>query len=261
MQPPADAELPTRRSTDRAAEEIGAGDGVNLRLWFACYLGWLIALTGASLWGLSQIDGGGSPLGWCVWILAGYAFYLSLCCTFLPAPTTWIVMLAASDMVAASTGFDDHALLRLITVATIGAAASGVANLNEYHVFVYLLRKHRVAKLRQTRLYARAIDWFHASPFWLLTLFSFLPIPVDVIRWLAITARYSRKRFFWANFIGRWFRYAIWALAALGLQLTAAQIMMIQVVLVVIALLRFTPRIIKRWRGRKSKEPSNLLGV
>jgi uncharacterized membrane protein YdjX (TVP38/TMEM64 family) len=115
--------------------------------------------------------------------------------------------------------------------------------LNEYHVFVYLLRKHRVARVRGTRLYQRASKWFGKSPFWILTLFSFLPIPVDVIRWLAITARYSRWRFFWASFAGRWFRYAICAFASLGLHMSTVQILALQGVLVAIALFRIAPRL------------------
>jgi membrane protein YqaA with SNARE-associated domain len=189
-------------------------------------------------------------VGWGVWLLAGYAFYLSICCTFLPAPTTWIVMLVASDMMAAQAGLDGHGVVRLIAVATVGAVATGLANLNEYHVFVYLLRKHRVAKVRDTRLYERASAWFRTNPFWILSLFSFLPIPVDVIRWLAITARYSRARFFWASFAGRWFRYAIWAAAASGLHLGARQIMGIQVVLVVLALIKVAPRLARRLKRR-----------
>ncbi|MFH1417688.1 MAG: hypothetical protein ABII12_05305 [Planctomycetota bacterium] len=233
-------------SLDRYAD----GDGINLRLWFVCFVAWLVGLTLASLWGMAAIDGTGSQVGWAVWALAGTAFYLSLCCTFFPAPTTWIVMLVASDMVAAQVGLVGMAPLRLAVVATVCAAATGIANLNEYHLFVYLLRKRRVAKVRDTRMFRTASRWFEKSPFWIVTLFSFLPIPVDVIRWLAITARYPRGRFFWAGFIGRWFRYAIWVLAAIGLHLDTWQIMLIQVVLAGAALIRILPRLLRRRRER-----------
>ena len=216
---------------------------------------WLAVLTAAGSWGLAAMDAGGSSAGLVVWLLAGYAFYLSLCCTFVPAPTTWIVMLLASDLVAQQLGIVDHRPERLVIVCTIGALATALANLNEYHIFVYLLRKKRVAKVRETGLFNAASGWFHASPFWILTLFSFLPIPIDVIRWLAITARYPRWRFFWANFVGRWFRYAIWAVAAMGLALSARQILLLQAVLVAIALVRVVPRLVRRFRDRR-REPS-----
>ncbi|MBN2563208.1 MAG: hypothetical protein JXQ75_19975 [Phycisphaerae bacterium] len=229
----------------------GAGDGVNLRMWFAGFLAWLVGLTVAACWGLAEVDGNGSAAGWAVWIFAGYAFYMSLCCTFFPAPTTWIVMLAASDMVAGPAGLGGQAVLRLLIVATIGALATGLANLNEYHVFVYLLRKRRVAKVRDTRLFHLASGWFRTNPFWILTLFSFLPIPLDVIRWLAITARYPRIRFFWGSFVGRWLRYAIWVVAALGLHLSTGQIVAIQVALVGVALIRIVPKLVRHARRRR----------
>lgn len=244
------------------AEGVGAptdcyarGDGLNLRMWFASFIVCLTALTLAALWGMSAMDGSSPALGWGVWVFAGYAFYLALCCTFFPAPTTWVVMFAASDMVAAQIGLEHYAWLRVAIVATIGAAATGLANLNEYHIFAYLLRKRRVAKFRETRFFRKASDWFHAGPFWILTLFSFLPIPVDVIRWLAITARYSRGRFFAASFLGRWFRYAIWALAAVGLELGTWQIVTVQVVLGALALLRVLIRVIGRRRGGDGETP------
>ncbi len=226
------------------------GDGINLRLWFVSYVALLVGLTLASLWGMASIDGTGSRVGWAVWLLAGVAFYLSLCCTFFPAPTTWAVMLVASDMVASQVGLEGMASLRLVVVATVCAAATGIANLNEYHLFVYLLRKKRMAKVRDTRMFRTASRWFEKSPFWIVTLFSFLPIPVDVIRWLAITARYPRGRFFWAGFIGRWFRYAIWVLAAIGLHLDTWQIMLVQIVLAGVALIRILPRFLRRHRER-----------
>ncbi len=239
---------------------LDGGDGVNLRAWFLGYLAWLGGLTAAACWGLREMDGGGSVAGWTVWLLAGYAFYLSLCCTLFPAPTTWAVMLLASDIVAAQVGLEGHRLARLMTVATVGALATGAANLNEYHVFVYLLRRRGVARIRDTRLFLVARRWFGTNPFWILTLFSFLPIPVDVIRWLAITARYSRLRFFWANLVGRWFRYAIWALAAVGMHLSGRQIMIVQAVLVLVALVRILPRLARRGR-RKGADGGDGLSV
>lgn len=225
---------------------VAAEDGVNLRGWFAAFLLWLVALTAAACWGLAALDENGSVVGWVTWSLAGYAFYLSLCCTFFPAPTTWVVMLLASDMVAAQVGLEGYAIPRLMLVSTVGALATGLANLNEYHLVVYLLRRRRVAKMRDSRMVRAAGRWFRTNPFWLLTLFSFLPVPVDVIRWLAITARYSRRRFFWASFIGRWFRYAIWAAAAMGLHFGTGHIVAIQVVLTCVALVRIVPRLRRR---------------
>lgn len=237
-----------------------AADKVNLRAWFAGYLAWMIALTVAARLSLAEVQIDGGTIGWAVWLFAVYAFYLSLCCTFFPAPTTWMVLLAASDFVASRIGLDGHLAWRLVLVATIGALATGLANLNEYHIFVYLLRRRRIARVRETRLFRWAEGWFRTKPFWILTLFSFIPIPVDVVRWLAITSQYPRRRFFLAAFVGRWFRYAIWAVASMGFSLKPWHIVVVQIVLVAVALARILPRVIDRLR-RRPTEPAESPAV
>jgi len=229
-----------------------SGERLNLRLWFGGYVLWMIALTGGALWGLREIDGGGSAFGWATWVFCGYAFYMSLCCTFFPAPTTWVVMLAASDLIVAQMDLGGSPVARLVLVATVGALGTGMANLNEYHLFVYLLRRKRVGRVRDTHLFRTASGWFHTNPFWIMVLFSFLPIPVDVVRWLAITAHYPRRHFFAATFIGRWGRYAIWASLSAGLALSVRQIMLIQIVLGVGLLARIISGLVRRARRRSA---------
>lgn len=226
-----------------------ANDRISLRLWFLSFLSWLVVLTVAAKWGLAAIEASESVLGWAVWIYALYAFYLSLCNVIIPAPTAWIVMLVASEYVAGPLGLSDHPFWRISLAATIGALATGMANLSEYHFLVLLLRWDRVAKIRNTRAYQWADRWFETNPFLILTVVGFLPIPVDVIRWLAIAARYSRVRYFLAYFIGRWGRYAIWALMAYGLSLRVWHIVAIQAGLVGLALVK----IVWRWLNPSSR--------
>jgi len=187
---------------------------------------------------LHAVDQAGSSTGWAVWIFALYAFYLSLCCTFFPFPTSGFVLLAASDLVASQTGMLEAGFARLAIVATLGAVSTGMANLNEYHILTYLLRFRRVARLRKTRVYRTAATWFATNPFWAIVMFSFIPISVDVVRWLAITYRYSRRRFFAAYVIGRWVRYALLATSAIWLSLSGWQIIAIQAVLACVVLAR-----------------------
>jgi membrane protein YqaA with SNARE-associated domain len=228
-----------------------AGPAIGYRLWFMGFGGWLVVLALATRWGIHEIDHGGSSIGWATWILALTAFYLSLCCAFFPAPTTWIVLLAASDMMAGQVGIAGHELGRLAVVATVCAVSSSLANLNEYHIVAYLMKSRRLAKIRQTRLYSAASNWFRKSPFWILMLFSFVPIPVDVIRWLAVLTHYDRVKFIIANLIGRWFRYALCAVASLGLDLTPRQILVIQAVLVAVAAVKFLAQHV-RGKGRRN---------
>ncbi len=184
----------------------------------------------------------GNHAGLVVMVLAAYAFYLSLCCTFFPAPTTWAVMLVASD----GLGLFASPVLRVVVAAVLGALATSMANLNEYHVFTFLLQYGRIGRVRDTRLYRWAAGWFAVSPFTIVTLFSFIPIPVDVIRWLAIACRYSRRRFFAACMMGRALRYGIWAASAVWLSLSVRQIAVFQGVLIVIAAAKVVASAIRR---------------
>ncbi len=229
---------------------------INLRRWFIFYILYmsLLALTALaesnaqfrSGWHINlpfmrsslslQADG-------TLWLVALYLFYMSLCCTFFPAPTAWLVLLMASpvigfDIVTTGNTYTD-AILRIAAVATIGALGTAIANLNEYHIWVYLMRFGYVHKIRQTRLYTRALQWFGTSPFLLITVFSFLPVPVDVVRWLAISHYYNRFYYSLASFLGRLGRYGLLAAAATCLRLDTTAIIIIQLSFAAIIVLRW----------------------
>jgi membrane protein YqaA with SNARE-associated domain len=229
-------------------------DGINLRAWFNGYLAWMIGLAVVTLFGLHKVEAGGGMLVLSVSLFAGYAFYMSLCCTFFPFPTTGAVMFAASGTAASCVGLSNHAVWQLVIVASIGALASGIANLNEYHIFICLLRWRRAAAIRETRLFHWVNDWFRSSPFWILTLFNFIPIPVDFVRWLAISSRYPRRRFLLSTLIGRWVRYAILAASSIGFDLRPWHIAVVQAFLVALALIRSLPWIIGRLRHRRGTD-------
>lgn len=139
--------------------------------------------------------------------------YVSLACTFLPLPTGWVIAGVATCDNAIAAGWSDNPLvvgvLTTLVVAAVGAAGSTVANLNDYHLMTLMFRSRWIARVRHTRAYLRAVEWFQRSPFFLLVVFNLLPLPVDVVRILASSHRYGRLPFAAANFIGRFFRYAI----------------------------------------------------
>jgi membrane protein YqaA with SNARE-associated domain len=136
-----------------------------------------------------------------------FALYLSLCCTFIPLPTSWMVAAIATRQVALTGELWSTVLL----VGLVGAAASTMANLNDYHLFTLLLRHRRIAPVRDSRVGRRAIEWFNKAPFTLLVIFNIVPIPVDVARMVAATGRYPRLPFAAANFVGRFIRCVILA--------------------------------------------------
>jgi membrane protein YqaA with SNARE-associated domain len=190
-------------------------DDVSVRRWVAVYVAYFLLLA-VPLVMLLVADGN----TWDDWTghtaatfrastaaakLLALALYVSLCCTFLPLPSMWMVSAVATQQVAVTGDVWTTTLI----VAVVGAFGSMMANLNDYHIFTWMLRHHRIAAVRHTRTYRRAARWFSRSPFLILVVFNLIPIPVDVVRMLATTYRYPRVPFAAANYVGRLIRYAV----------------------------------------------------
>ena len=194
-------------------------DGVSLRRWFLAYGLYVAALAipialmfislGDQRWAFMRVDHWGAftePRHQALKLLV-VTLYLSFCCTFLPLPTGWVPVFTAMQATALATGLWPTALL----IASAGAVGSTMANLMDYHLLTWMLRSDRVAKVRQKKTYQVSARWFARAPFAILVIFNIIPIPVDVVRLLATTARYPRPPFAAANFIGRFIRYGLLA--------------------------------------------------
>ena len=200
--------------SDATREDGARHDEIVLRWWFLFYglalgtlcvaLSLLLSAERAeySSWGAFQ----GSVRGMAsATKLVLFATYMMICCTFLPLNTSWLGAAVAMQDVAVA----DSLVGTMLLVATVGAAASTIANLNDYHIFTLLLRTRHVGKVREAAWHEKAGRWFDRQPFGLLLVFNIVPIPVDVARMLAATRRYGRLPFAAANFLGRFLRYAI----------------------------------------------------
>lgn len=229
-------------SADAAETPIPALNG--LRRWFGVFLAWVTGLFVIALAMFTRYEAGDTA-AMALWLLALAGFYVSLCNALLPLPTSWIIMLLASDDV----GLFDSSVLRIATVAVLGATATMMANLNEYHILGYFLRARLGDRIRQTRAYRWTVRWFNISPFQTLVLFAFIPIPVDFVRWLAILRRYPRVRFAAANWLGRLPRYALLAGLAVALSLSIWEIALIQVGIVVLLGARLLWTAVRRTNG------------
>jgi len=239
----------------------GEHDGISVVGWFALYAvilaaagGWLAVLltgqTGGSLDSWAQFKASLPEMSQAVKLLT-FGIYVSLGCTFLPLPVNWIVAAVATRTVAVGTGLWDTVLL----VGVVGAAASTVANLNDYHLFTWMLRLHKVAKVRHTRIYKIAARWFDKSPFFLVVVFNILPIPVDVVRMLAASHRYPRVPFAAANFVGRFIRYGAIAYLVYYFELSVETAMLIMLALAGAMLLaKILPRL---WSTENTPEASS----
>ena len=218
---PADAPVEPAPGTHRT-------DALALRRWFYPYVGALAGLMALQAAGLL-------PVRWS--LLTIYFVYMSLASTFCPLPTAAPVMYAA-------TRWDP------LLVTLLGTLGTGLANLQDYHVLTYLLRRKRIGVLRHRGWYLRAEAWFQRAPFATLAAASFLPIPVDVVRLLAIAARYPRLRFALASVVGRAPRYAMLACLADRLQMSVQAILLVLAGTVLLGISRGLPRLIRLLRSR-----------
>lgn len=171
--------------------------------------------------------------------------YMSVAFTFCPLPTAWFVMLAASP-----AGLDIDPWLTA-TVATLGTC---VANMHDYYVVTFFYRYRPIRRVRRTGLYRKAAAWFERAPFATLTAASFLPIPIDFVRLLAISQAYPRSRFASASILGRWPRYFALAFFAERFSLGWQWILATLGVAVVFGLWHGLPPLVRTLKGFRRKE-------
>jgi membrane protein YqaA with SNARE-associated domain len=208
---------------------------LSLASWFVPF-GLLLALVG----GVYLLGGEGSTA-------AGLAMlfgYLSLACTFLPLPTAWIVIWAAAPAAKGGLGLDPW------IVASVGAAGTAVANMHDYYLVTFLYKFQPVRKIRMTRLYRRFAAWYNRAPFGTLAAASFLPIPVDVVRLLAISEGYNRAKFALGSLVGRWPRYLLFAILADAFELGWQWVVGVLGATVCLGLWRGLPPLVRRLRRR-----------
>jgi membrane protein YqaA with SNARE-associated domain len=170
--------------------------------------------------------------------------YLSLACTFLPLPTTWLILWAAAPVEGGGLGLSPWA------VATVGALGTATGNMHDYYLLTFLYRFKPVRKIRATRFYQRVAAWYNRAPFGTLAAASFLPIPIDFVRLLAISEGYNRVKFVLGSLVGRWPRYLALAILADQFKLGWQWILGIAGATVVLGLWRGLPPIIRWLRAR-----------
>jgi len=224
-------------STDFVELRLKGAAQLNFRAWFYPFVAAFAAMV---LLARQPAGRYGTLPAWSL-LLA----YMSLACTFWPWPTTWLVMFAA---VPDGLGLDPVAIAGVCTLGTC------IANLHDYYLVTFLYRYRPVRKIRRTRLYQRAATWFDRAPFATLTAASFLPIPIDVVRLLAISQGYPRWRFVAASALGRGPRYLLLAVLAERFSLGWQWILAVLVATVLVGLWRGVPRIARTLKAFRTRE-------
>ena len=168
-------------------------------------------------------------------ILFGFFLYMCFACTFFPIPTLPPIAFAAKIF---------HPAL----IAGIGAAGTCIANLNDYAILGWMFRHQKVRKIRDVKTYRTLLEYFDRYAFLTLSVASFLPIPVDVVRLLAISRAYSYTKYMLAAFVGRFPRYLI--LAYLGRELPTKYILILFILSAIPAIYKLGSDTIKKRRNR-----------
>lgn len=100
-----------------------------------------------------------------------------------------------------------------ITIAaTIGCCLAG---LFDYWTLVPLFNHHTIRpKFENNRIFKKSLAFFHKSPFWMLVIAGYTPIPFFPFKLLSITSGYPLWKYEMALLVGRTPRY--YTLAWLG---------------------------------------------
>lgn len=166
-------------------------------------------------------------------ILFGFFFYMCFACQFFPIPTLPPIAFAAKVF---------HPAL----IAVVGAAGTSIANLNDYAILGWLFTHQKVKKIRDISTYRRLLSFFDRFAFLTMSVASFLPIPVDVIRLLAISRSYPYWKYVAGTFVGRVPRYLI--IAYVGKELPARYILILFLLTGLPAVVKLVSDIIKKRR-------------
>lgn len=135
-----------------------------------------------------------TKLGW-------YVLYMSISNAILPLAVNPPTMVAG-------------ALYPPWLVALLGALATGWANQSEYLLLGPVFAHRHADRVRASGIYQSLLRRFQGAPPLCIVIGTFLPLPVDVIRLVAIASGYPALRYLGFDITGRFFRYFL--LATLG---------------------------------------------
>jgi len=170
--------------------------------------------------------------------LARFFAYMSLACNTIPLPATPVVLYMGREY-------------PWLAVALVGGAATSLANLIDYEIFTSVFKTKLLGKLKDSEHSQASIRAFQKVAFLALVGANVVVFSWDLVRLVAIAARYPRLKYAAATFVGRTARYAV--LAAVG-EFFEPPLWAIGIVAVVVAL----PALISwaRSRARKKSGPA-----
>lgn len=172
--------------------------------------------------------------------LMGYFLVMSISCNLVPLPTYVLVIYVSHD----------YPLWLIVATGAVGATISAMI---EYLIIDFLMDFDRFARLKQNGKYKKYARYFDRFSFGSIFLTSVIPLPVDVIRLMAITRRYVKWKYLLATFVGRIPRIFIFAF--LGSQLAYSKLIAI-ILLAATLIFELIRRLIKIYQRVPATERS-----
>ena len=99
----------------------------------------------------------------------------------------------------------------VVSVTLVATAAYMYMEYVNWYVYAWVLGWDRLARLQSRPSVRWGIRLFGRSPFWMVVVFAFTPLPFFVARALAILYRYPLPKFLLATLLGRAPRFLIYA--------------------------------------------------
>jgi membrane protein YqaA with SNARE-associated domain len=130
--------------------------------------------------------------------LARFFAYMSLASNTIPLPATPLVIYMGREY-------------PWVVVALLGGAATTLANLLDYEIFSSVFKTKLLSKIKGSEHSQASIRAFSRVAFLALVGVNFVLFSWDLVRLVAIAAKYPRAKYAAATFIGRTGRYAVLA--------------------------------------------------
>ncbi|MCB1120204.1 MAG: hypothetical protein KJT03_01540 [Verrucomicrobiae bacterium] len=99
----------------------------------------------------------------------------------------------------------------VISIALVGVGVFCYMEYLNWHIYRWLLSTRRLESICKHPWVTYVVKIFQRSPFLVVTVFSFTPLPFWVVRMTAVLNRYSLRRYMLATALGRGPRIALYA--------------------------------------------------
>ena len=175
------------------------------------------------------------------WQLMGYFWYSIPACSFVYLPHEPAVVFAG-------------AIYDPLVVALAGGLATVIAAITDYFVVRKVFEFQRIAPLKQTALYKRAVRLFYWRPWPTMVAFALSPLPFYPLRILAPSSGYPMWKYVSAYVTGRVPRYYLIAMGGAWMPVPTKYIVLMVLCLIGSSLLWVL------WARRKVQPDSSNVG-